>query len=259
MEEKFIPGKLHTSPGKEVEAKKLGESQKRLKDLVKKAYEAEIRDKERALGRSLTEEEKRGIKITIGFLSNWHKKGLIPHETIFRRAFGSLAHLAELLELPATYKNEIKTYYAFERPMYIRALRDYIKAHNPSRTELILALRKGEIPEVSEGIFNHIGFDVLDIEIRHRGSTEQSFSNDDMITAVKKAFEEKCRLEALKLNKESLTEKEKERVKLKVLDYKLFREKGVLGKAPHNLTLVRRLGKEFGPSWDDVLKKSGLL
>lgn len=55
----------------------------RLKDLLKKAWEFEVAEKGKELGRELTEEEKKEIKITKEFLDRYQKKGCSHLEARF--------------------------------------------------------------------------------------------------------------------------------------------------------------------------------
>jgi hypothetical protein len=240
---------------------------KQLKDLLLKAWMAEVAKKEEELGRPLTEEERREFKITREFIDRQHKAGILPTYGTFQDHFGSIIHLANLLELPANRNRPHEIYYAGNKSEYIKALVVYVRefkkqnGRNPTKTEIEQSIQDDKIQGVTTNILRHLDiFDSLGIEKRQGVyEHENTYSDEDLIIVVKRAFEEKCKREAKRLNTESLTTKERRKLRLRGVDYKFFRKEGVLGEAPSFDSLVRRLGKEFGPSWDEVLEKAGLL
>lgn len=158
-------------------------------------------------------------------------------------------------------------YYESEKSEYLKALRNYIeefKKHSGRdihREELHDAIAHSRVQGVPTTILNYFDvFNILGIEKNTSYNTENmtTFSDDDLIAAVKKAFEEKCLQEAKRLNKENLTEDEIKKIKLKEKDYKSFRRGKSFGEVPSCNTLIKRLGKKFGPLWSDVLEKAGL-
>lgn len=147
MEKKF--GKLEN----------VGYTNNELRDLLKKAWDAEVAEKEVGAGRALSEEEKKEIKITREFIKRWHDMSLIPSLTTFESHFGSIIHLANLLDLPASKNKPLEYYHESERGDYMRILRAYIKEHKPTRSQLRHAISRSEIPGIPTRIFHY--FDVF--------------------------------------------------------------------------------------------------
>ncbi|MES3032327.1 MAG: hypothetical protein V4699_03755 [Patescibacteria group bacterium] len=246
QEGKFERYELKAAIGKE------GESQDKLKELVKVAWEGEVVAKEKELGRKLSQEEKNEIKITQESLGRWHRQGLVPHPTTLGNRFGSIAHLASLIGLSSGLSKPRVIYYASNMDEYATALRSYIKKHGPTRNELLGAVRAGRVPGVSEAILKHLDYLGLD-KVHKGGSTQNNFSDAELQGCVKNAFEVLCQREAKRLGKDSLSEEERKKVVLKRGDYELLvKDSSFTG--PSANTLIKR----FGPYWDNVLKKSGL-
>ena len=145
-----------------------------LKDVLRQAWEAEVKDRETALGRSLSAEEKSEIKITSEFMDRWHKRGVIPSMLPYRQHFGSIVHLAQLLNLPSSGTRPRETYYEGDRSEYIQNIRFFIKefeeknGRKPTRTDIRNAINHSKIPGVSTGVLNHNNikdlFSILGIE-----------------------------------------------------------------------------------------------
>jgi len=228
-----------------------------LKKLVRKALDNEVAEKEKELDRSLTEEEKGKIEVNHEFLERYHKLGFLPSAHTFSQHFGSIHNLASLLQAPTARSRSAEYYYEGDRYKYIRAIKEYAKKHNCTRKELTLAIVSAKVPGVPSSAIEKIDnlYDFLGIEDRQgKHIAINTFEEVDLISVVKKAFEKKCVQEAKKLGKDSLTYEERGKIKLKGTDYDLLREEDW----PTKSTLTKRLGKEFGPSWDDVLVKAGL-
>jgi hypothetical protein len=156
-------------------------------------------------------------------------------------------------------------YFATSKDEYIASISAYARqfkeqnGRNPTRTEIEGAISVGEILAVPTNIFTHVRnlLDLLGIESVNKGGHEESFSDEELVEAVAKAFGEKCNQEAERVGK-PVSESKKKKLKLTMENYKALRKSGALGNAPSEQTLVRRFGREFGPSWDDVLEKAAL-
>ena len=137
----------------------------KLKTLLLKAVEAEIASKEKELSRPLSEEEKRGIKITREFLQRHHATGLIPSVSTFEGHFGSVISLAHALGLPGGRSRPREIYFESEKGTYINSLKIYVvefKKQNgrlPTRQELREAVLRHEIADIPTSIFKY--FDVF--------------------------------------------------------------------------------------------------
>ncbi len=227
-----------------------------LKDLLKHAYSAELFEKEKELGRPLSEEESGEIKVTIDFINKYHKLGLLPSDQTFRKRFGSIEHAANLTGLSANSTPEL--YNVSEEGEYIRLLRLWVKENNPSQAELKVAITSGKIQGVPRTIYKHIQVsNYIDIPVKsHHYKTngaEKVFSDDDLIIAIQKAFEAKCKQEAQKLGKEKLSPDELQNITITKQDYLDFLTASNI-EGPSSSTIINRMG----PSWSDVLTKAGL-
>ncbi len=235
----------------------------RLKVLLRESWEQEIKLKERQLGRILTEDEKRLIKIDKEFIGRWHKSGKLPHFSTLCQHFGGIIHLANLLELPATFASPPMHFEMADKDLYIGRLREYAERfqlqekRSIGRKELITAVRENKVPQVPTKLFKHLMaaviFEQLGIGIIKTHGKKTKYTTDDLLSVLKLAYEEKCLQVAVELDKPELTPAEKENVKLTIKDYIAFKKKD--GKRYPKLATIQ---KRLNPYWANCLKMAGL-
>jgi hypothetical protein len=136
-----------------------------LKDLVRKAWDDEVIERERELGRPLTDEEKAEIYINTEFLERYHKTGKIPPVSLLTHRFSSITYLANLLQLPTIRARPNEHYFEGDKLIYIKRIRDYVKEHDCTKTELREAINNAKIPGVPSGILKYVNvFNFLNIK-----------------------------------------------------------------------------------------------
>ncbi|MDR3519659.1 MAG: hypothetical protein P4L63_02115 [Candidatus Pacebacteria bacterium] len=135
---------------------------------------------------------------------------------------------------------------------YAERLRCYVELHNTTAAQLESAVKDGAVSEVPTDLFDHLDVGVfLDKYGIQKGKIENKFSEKDLLDAINRAFNKKCRERAKELGKDILSEEEKRKVRFTISDYNFLKEEG----DPSDRVLIKRLGKQFGPSWSDVFKK----
>jgi hypothetical protein len=139
---------------------------------------------------------------------------------------------------------------------YYRLIREYIKNNlGITRSQLREDVENNKVPGVITSFFAHNSIDsFISIAHMHKG-VEKIFSDQECFDAVKEAFIYLCEQEALRAGKQGLSLEEKKKFKFKETAYDALRRDHIFEHMPSSKMLVHR----FGPYWDNVLEKSGVI